>query len=461
MFNKIHKIGGFLVLVLVVFAFSLPTNAMSPNAPLGDNVIVTPGNPIKIVFASCNGYPDYQDHLDALQMAIDDYGTIDGFSVQFTDYPTMCDETSGQNEANAIVSNTQNVGVVGPFFSSSTVGAAPIFESSNLVMISYASSMTDLPTYAPNVFNRTIIPDPIPDNWFSLLNLQPSAVSWRSDFNTLYGRDPDEIAILAYDATMILLTGIDEVSSVDGSGNLVIPRTALATDIRTTVNYPGASGHVTFQYNGDRVNNLTTAVWDDQFENTSLDPRWSWIDEDATHWSLSANPGHMRIITQQQNNNKLMQPVPSGDFEIRTYVLFEPSENFQGAALYVYGDEDNFLKIGRGFCDHAPPNCVGNGIYFDYTKDGELTGSNYATEVTEQSLVYLRLVSDGSNFTAFVSTNGTSWDEIGTHTISFTPSKIGLYVGNGKQPVSEIPADFDFFLVQYDLSRIYLPLTMR
>jgi len=461
MFNKFYKFVFFLIIVLVGMAFLLPMNAMTANAPQGDNVVVPPGDPIQIVFATCNGHSQYQDHLDAVQMAIDDYGPIDGFSVQRNDFLTLCDESSGHNEAITITGNTQNVGTVGPFYSTSTAGAAPVFEGFNVVMISYASSREDLPTKGTNIFNRTIITDPIPDNWFERLNQQPSALTWREDFDSLYGREPDNFAILAYDATMIMLTGIDQVSSVDGGGNLVIPRTALATEIRTTISYPGASGPITFQYNGDRVDNLTTAVWDDQFENTSLNPRWSWINEDATHWSLSANPGYMRIITQQQDKNRLVQDVPSGDFEIRTYLIFDPGENFQFAALYVYGDEDNFLKFGRAFCNKAPPECVGNGIYFDYVEDGELTGGNFATAVTEQSLAYLRLVSDGANFTAFVSTNGTSWEEIGTHTINFTPSKIGLSGSNGAQPASEIPADFDFFLVQYDLSHVYLPMIIR
>ena len=65
-------------------------------------------------------------------------------------------------------------------------------------------------------------------------------------------------------------------------------------------------------------------LYDDEFDTAQLNTRWSWIREDASHWSLTAAPGSLRIITQygdlyQGNNNLrnlLLQPMPTGDFDV-------------------------------------------------------------------------------------------------------------------------------------------------
>jgi hypothetical protein len=62
----------------------------------------------------------------------------------------------------------------------------------------------------------------------------------------------------------------------------------------------------------------SSASWTDEFQGPALAPRWSWAREDPTHWSLSARPGYLRIITQtggiyestEEQKNLLLMPVP-------------------------------------------------------------------------------------------------------------------------------------------------------
>jgi hypothetical protein len=450
-----------LVALLISLSLFTSVGAVSPTIPHNGTVIIPPGNSIEIAVATCNGFPTVQDHYDAVQMAMDDYGPIKGFSLQRNDEGTLCDPASGATGATTIVANAQNVGVIGPLYSGSTTGAAPVFETAGLVMISYANSNPTLPTYGPNVFNRTMIADPGGDAWAEAINGLPDGLTWRADFEATYGRSPDSLAILAYDAATLLLTRIEEVSTVDGSGNLVIDRAALAAAVRNTADLPGASGPISLEVSGDRVNNFTTIVWADQFADPTLDPLWSWLAEDPSHWSLTAHPGFLRIITQQQSNNRLVRNAPLRDFEIRTRELFTPTQNFQIAGLYVYGDADNYLVLGRAYCDVAPPTCVGNGIYFDHIEGGAWIGSNYAMTTTVQNEAYLRIVGNGSDLTGYVSENGTEWTPVGSHTLGFTPTKVGLIAGNNVQPEGEIPADFDFFVLQYPAYRVYLPIVAR
>jgi beta-xylosidase len=257
------------------------------------------------------------------------------------------------------------------------------------------------------------------------------------------------------------LTRIDEVSTLDGSGNLVIDRDQLRTAVRTTANFPAVTGPVTLDGLGNRVDFFTQEVWDDNFSGAPLDGRWSWLDEDPTHWSLTGNPGFMQITTQSPGMNRLVQMTPPFNFVIRTRLLFTPVENFQIAGLTVFNDIDNRLVFGRAYCDIGPPDCVGNGIYFDHVENGSFIGGNYATSIPATGEAYLRLEREGSNYTGYVSENGTEWTEIGTHTIDFTPTYIGFYV-DGQSSTTATPADFDFFLLEHDkYHQQFLPIAQK
>ena len=98
----------------------------------------------------------------------------------------------------------------------------------------------------------------------------------------------------------------------------------------------------------------TFGSWTDDFSGTTINPRWSWIREDPTHWSLTAHPGYLRLITKgglhQTGNdlkNLLITPVYAQSFQITTRVTVTPTENYQSASLMVYQDDDNYFEVSR------------------------------------------------------------------------------------------------------------------
>lgn len=46
---------------------------------------------------------------------------------------------------------------------------------------------------------------------------------------------------------------------------------------------------------------IQSSPFDDEFNSPTLNAKWHWIREDPTHWSLSASPGYLRIITQRKD----------------------------------------------------------------------------------------------------------------------------------------------------------------
>ncbi len=191
-------------------------------------------------------------------------------------------------------------------------------------------------------------------------------------------------------------------------------------------------------------------TWRDDFTSTNLNPNWGWVREDNSAWSLSENPGYMRITTQQgfllgaggDAKNLLLQTAPSGDYQIITHVSYQPTANFQIAGLLLYQDDDNFLMFGRAFCGF----CGGNKIYFDHEEAAAAVGSNFATATTEVDEAYLRVVRRGNSYKGYYSEDGTTWTLIGTHTTAntFAP-RIGLATETGNQASGGIEADFDYF----------------
>jgi len=199
-------------------------------------------------------------------------------------------------------------------------------------------------------------------------------------------------------------------------------------------------------------------VWSDEFSAETLDGRWSWVREDPTHWSLTDRGDFLRITSQQggllfaANNarNLLLQDIPTGDFDIETRVLFTPSENFQMAGLLLYQDDDNFLMLGRAYCGVPMPVCVGNGIYFNVEERGVSVGPGMPMSTVSTGEAYLLVARRGDVYTCYVYEDGQEWTLVGQHTASasFRPTKIGLTTCDGDQGATEIPADFDYFLVR-------------
>jgi beta-xylosidase len=191
----------------------------------------------------------------------------------------------------------------------------------------------------------------------------------------------------------------------------------------------------------------SSLVWTDNFNTPTLSEHWSWIGEDTTHWSLTSRPGFMQITTSRESGgltpiNLLVQNIPATNFSIETGVIFAPQQDFHFAGLVIWRDGNNFLKLGRAY--YSPS---GDGLYFDRKENGEWGETDFPTDVTVSGNeeVHLRLIRQGVVYSGYVSMNGQDWILLGSHTIGFTPTHIGLWTSVGLQDVPEIPADFDYF----------------
>jgi beta-xylosidase len=198
--------------------------------------------------------------------------------------------------------------------------------------------------------------------------------------------------------------------------------------------------------------------WRDDFDSPSLDDRWYWVREDNTHWSLTEEPGFLRITTQQggifrtgnDGRNILLTPASQPVFQISTKVSISPVENFHAAGILVYQDDDNYVVLHR---------VVVNGdqrIRFFSEEDGDIDmpcrqepgrclGKTDSVGFGESATtLYCRITKRGNLYIGEYSLDGDNWTEMHrVHAYLEDPS-VGLLARSGDSTL-ELPAGFDYF----------------
>jgi len=183
----------------------------------------------------------------------------------------------------------------------------------------------------------------------------------------------------------------------------------------------------------------------DDFSTATLASAWSWVRQDATQWSLSQNPGKLRIVAQpgdlfgSQNNakNVLLRSAPAGDWTATAKLAFAPVADYQQAGLIAYRDDDNYVKLMRA---HSGIQLI--------VGDKEVAGVYTQSFVGEAAgTVYLRMTKAGSNYFLSYNLDGSpDWTPVATYTgLDLGSSlKVGLASFGGASAI----ADFDWFDVR-------------
>lgn len=190
----------------------------------------------------------------------------------------------------------------------------------------------------------------------------------------------------------------------------------------------------------------------DEFNGTSLDPKWTVLRGDAAQRSFENGALRVKVRAgdmygaQATAKNVLVQDAPSGPWQIQTKldVSTLTLEGEQAGFILWQGENpNNFTKI----------TYISKGTYSQYewvaTRAGTAdihTGSQISTPDGD---VYLRVTSNGSGtYVAEGSTNGETWQPIAdpiTNIGNPETLKVGLKVSDGQD--SENYAAFDHFRV--------------
>ncbi|MEP6788287.1 MAG: DUF1349 domain-containing protein [Acidobacteriota bacterium] len=177
---------------------------------------------------------------------------------------------------------------------------------------------------------------------------------------------------------------------------------------------------------------------------------WQWIDPDEKHaptpHDVKKEVLRVRVPTKKDLSSHLKNAprylkAITGDFEIETGVKIFPKENFQGAGLLIYSDDNNYLRFLRAY---GGPGGGGEGILLDTRKGTEFAPiATTASIATESESVDLKVVRMGKVFTAYWRENeNAEWRLAGDYESEYPETiQIGLVACNTAR---EVVAEFGY-----------------
>ena len=210
------------------------------------------------------------------------------------------------------------------------------------------------------------------------------------------------------------------------------------------------------------VNFSNSATSDDEFNKTTLDSSiWHWVNEDPATWSLDSNPGYMTISSRAGDiyggstdaKNILLQNAP-GDWTIETKLecSVRPHAAYQQGGIIAYQDMNNYIKL-----DWEATSSSNTIIQVCREVNGSASSNNVNGSVVDSSnTLWLRIVKSGNTYTAFYSTDGTNFAQVGsTYTLSFSNVQAGLISINGSGTNTDMDVKFDYF---HNSANTFVPL---
>ena len=195
-----------------------------------------------------------------------------------------------------------------------------------------------------------------------------------------------------------------------------------------------------------------------EFDSSDLDSGWFWLREAPSEWGLQERPGTLSIATgngdmrssANSSRNVLLREAPSTDYVLETYVLFDPTENYQKAGLIVYADDGNWVSLTLSFCDDYSGQCTGKGVFFDRERAGNGIG-HYGRDLENTAAVYLRVEKLDATLTAYYSEFPGEWQYLATYHLGDDGDRfvhVGLITDSGGQSTEPINAYFDYFRIE-------------
>lgn len=187
----------------------------------------------------------------------------------------------------------------------------------------------------------------------------------------------------------------------------------------------------------------------DEFDASTLAPYWSLIRPDAAYWSLTSNPGFLRLdatgtdLWQGTNNlkNLLVRSIPGSRWSIQTVISGNPVQNWQQAGLLAYQDDNNYLRFEFQW---------GDGLSASYVKEvAGGTSSGGIALPTGTTNVYFRLDRDGTSYAIYYKlVESDPWAKIADITgLDLGNPRVGLFALKGSGDSAPYnPFLFDYFL---------------
>jgi cytochrome c len=195
----------------------------------------------------------------------------------------------------------------------------------------------------------------------------------------------------------------------------------------------------------------------DEFDGADLGAGWDVVRRDQ---QLSVSGSKLNIPAQTGDiyggggdaKNLVMRDAPAGPWVATAKVNFQGTMQYHQAGMLVYGDDDNFTKLGR-----LTTNTSGSPLAekFEFIYENAGTPRNDAPDSTADlppgfgADYWVRITSDGTNITGAYSTDGSSWTNVGRAAPLPANAKIGMFAFSNAGTGNPVAA-FDSFTLTGD-----------
>jgi hypothetical protein len=195
--------------------------------------------------------------------------------------------------------------------------------------------------------------------------------------------------------------------------------------------------------------NFDSPSTSDEFNNSSVDPRWKWLRENKATHSLTKNQGSLTItseagdVSENSNNAKnILLQSANNDWTIETKLVCSrtPSQP-ENAGILAYEDDDNFVKLmlravtkTTRFGMSSGPQVQPGTIDLIVEENGiakPVASFNLKKEVKGDNWLRLKLEKNGGLYTAYYAAEGEKFEKLGTATALLMDIKAGLIVCDG------------------------------
>ena len=217
----------------------------------------------------------------------------------------------------------------------------------------------------------------------------------------------------------------DTPDSFLGQGTKVVAVKADGSGLEFMTTNGGSSGPV--YENPIDMPPAVPHLMDDEFNDTVMDSKWSWINQGTSAWTENGRYGAMDILSGGDHTRLLVQQVPTGDFTASAKLtVLGPKANYFNFGLCLYNSA-NSRRIVFGKCCRSGYSGI---QAIKLTSNTAFYSDAYLNGGWDSIFIYVRIRKVGTSYSLDMSAEGDFWWQVYTETISNFLSAIS-HVGVG------------------------------
>jgi alpha-glucuronidase len=271
---------------------------------------------------------------------------------------------------------------------------------------------------------------------------------------TVRGFRPD---VFNYDVVLPRqVTGAPRVTAAAHTGTVHVTQAA-GVPGTATVTSTGPDGIV-----ATYTVNFARAASDDEFDGSSLDPKWAVIRPDPANLTigggkLTITPETGDLVTTTNTAKNIVLQPALGDWTMTSKLTFSarPDTPTQQGGIVAYQDDDNYLKFDL---EATSPTDIELKTSLEDARQSNPAVSSSPIQVNQtlattpmngvlpdDNTIWLRMTKERYTYTTSYSLDGRTWVPAWSTGATLHNIKVGPLAFNGAATTTSLHVDFDFF----------------